>query len=128
MEVGLQLGLPVVKGVQQEMCIRDRALAIPVPPGGETMKPKFRKALAALLAVICALCLGRTALQLVQYRQGDETYAQAEELAGLPDLSDQMCIRDRAITLWKRLATPLRVRSQRIPRSPSTMRRMATAL
>ena len=53
------------------------------------MKPKFRKALAALLAVICALCLGRTALQLVQYRQGDETYAQAEELAGLPDLSDQ---------------------------------------
>ena len=51
------------------------------------MKPKFRKALAALLAVICALCLGRTALQLVQYRQGDETYAQAEELAGLPDLS-----------------------------------------
>lgn len=52
------------------------------------MKPNFRKALAALLAVICALCLGRTALQLVQYRQGDETYAQAEELAGLPDLSD----------------------------------------
>ena len=52
------------------------------------MKPKVRKALAALLAVICALCLGRTALQLVQYRQGDETYAQAEELAGLPDLSD----------------------------------------
>ena len=52
------------------------------------MKPKFRKALAALLAVICALCLGRTALQLVQYRQGDETYAQAEELAGLPNLSD----------------------------------------
>ena len=52
------------------------------------MKPKFRKALAALLAVVCAVCLGRTALQLVQYRQGDETYAQAEELAGLPDLSD----------------------------------------
>ena len=52
------------------------------------MKPNFRKALAALLAVICALCLGRTALQLVQYRQGDETYAQAQELAGLPDLSD----------------------------------------
>ena len=52
------------------------------------MKPKFRKALAALLAVVCALCLGRTALQLVQYRQGDETYAQAQELAGLPDLSD----------------------------------------
>lgn len=51
------------------------------------MKQKFRKALAALLAVICALCLGRTALQLVQYRQGDETYAQAEELAGLPDLT-----------------------------------------
>ena len=50
------------------------------------MKPKFRKALAALLAVVCALCLGRTALQLVQYRQGDETYAQAQELAGLPDL------------------------------------------
>ena len=52
------------------------------------MKPNFRKALTALLAVVCALCLGRTALQLVQYRQGDETYAQAEELAGLPDLSD----------------------------------------
>ena len=52
------------------------------------MKPNFRKALAALLAVICALCLGRTALQLVQYCQGDETYAQAQELAGLPDLSD----------------------------------------
>lgn len=52
------------------------------------MKPKFRKALAALLAVICAVCLGRTALQLVQYRQGDETYAQAQELAGLPDLPD----------------------------------------
>lgn len=52
------------------------------------MKPNFRKALAALLAVICAVCLGRTALQLVQYRQGDETYAQAQELAGLPDLSD----------------------------------------
>ena len=52
------------------------------------MTPKFRKALAALLAVVCAVCLGRTALQLVQYRQGDETYAQAEELAGLPDLSD----------------------------------------
>ena len=52
------------------------------------MKPKVRKALAALLAVICALCLGRTALQLVQYRQGDETYAQAQELAGLPDLPD----------------------------------------
>ena len=52
------------------------------------MKPNFRKAMTALLAVVCALCLGRTALQLVQYRQGDETYAQAEELAGLPDLSD----------------------------------------
>lgn len=52
------------------------------------MKPNFRKVLTALLAVVCALCLGRTALQLVQYRQGDETYAQAEELAGLPDLSD----------------------------------------
>lgn len=52
------------------------------------MKPKFRKALTALLAVVCALCLGRTALQLVQYRQGDETYAQAQELAGLPDLTD----------------------------------------
>lgn len=52
------------------------------------MKPNFRKALTALLAVVCALCLGRTALQLVQYRQGDETYAQAQELAGLPDLSD----------------------------------------
>ena len=52
------------------------------------MKPNFRKALTVLLAVVCALCLGRTALQLVQYRQGDETYAQAEELAGLPDLSD----------------------------------------
>ena len=52
------------------------------------MKPKFRKALTALLAVVCALCLGRTALQLVQYRQGDETYAQAQELAGLPDLPD----------------------------------------
>lgn len=50
------------------------------------MKPNFRKALTALLAVVCALCLGRTALQLVQYRQGDETYAQAQELAGLPDL------------------------------------------
>ena len=46
------------------------------------------KIVLCLLAVICALCLGRTALQLVQYRQGDETYAQAEELAGLPDLSD----------------------------------------
>lgn len=52
------------------------------------MKPNFRKAMTALLAVVCALCLGRTALQLVQYRQGDETYAQAQELAGLPDLSD----------------------------------------
>ena len=52
------------------------------------MKPNFRKALTALLAVVCALCLGRTALQLGQYRQGDETYAQAQELAGLPDLSD----------------------------------------
>ena len=52
------------------------------------MKPNFRKAMTALLAVVCALCLGRTALQLVQYRQGDETYAQAQELAGLPDLPD----------------------------------------
>ena len=52
------------------------------------MKPNFRKVLTALLAVVCALCLGRTALQLVQYRQGDETYAQAQELAGLPDLPD----------------------------------------
>ena len=52
------------------------------------MKPNFRKALTALLAVVCALCLGRTALQLVQYRQGDETYAQAQKLAGLPDLPD----------------------------------------
>ena len=52
------------------------------------MKPNFRKALTALLAVVCALCLGRTALQLVQYRQGDEAYAQAQELAGLPDLPD----------------------------------------
>ena len=52
------------------------------------MKPNFRKALTALLAVVCALGLGRTALQLVQYRQGDETYAQAQELAGLPDLPD----------------------------------------
>ena len=52
------------------------------------MKPNFRKALTALLAVVCALCLGRMALQLVQYRQGDETYAQAQELAGLPDLPD----------------------------------------
>jgi sortase B len=51
------------------------------------MKLPIRKLLVGILALVCIGCIIRVVYQLVEYRRGDETYAQAEALVDLPDLS-----------------------------------------
>ena len=51
------------------------------------MNPTVRKILLVLLAVICLGCAARVGYQIFQYDQGDKTYAEAEALVDLPDLS-----------------------------------------
>ena len=52
------------------------------------MKKKVRLALALVLAGVFAVSLGMLARELLQYRQGEETYDEAQELAVVPDLSE----------------------------------------
>ena len=52
------------------------------------MKPSLRIALKVLLALVFAVSIARVCYQFFQYRQGEEIYAQAEELVDLPDLTD----------------------------------------
>lgn len=49
---------------------------------------KVRKILIALLAVVFVGSAAVLIRQLIQYREGAETYSEAEELAGLPDFSE----------------------------------------
>lgn len=51
------------------------------------MNRTVRKVLVILLAIICIGCAAKVISQLIQYRQGDEIYAEAEALVDLPDLS-----------------------------------------
>ena len=51
------------------------------------MKNKLRLILILLLALICLGSTARIGYQHFQYNQGKETYAEAEQLAELPDLS-----------------------------------------
>jgi len=51
------------------------------------MNKKLRIALIFILALAFAASAGRMVYQGIQYKQGDETYAQAEALVQLPDLS-----------------------------------------
>ena len=51
------------------------------------MNPTVRKILLVLLAVICLGCAVKVGYQIFQYDQGDKTYAEAEALVDLPDLS-----------------------------------------
>lgn len=51
------------------------------------MKRKIRKILIAVLACVFAVSAAMLIRELLQYRQGEETYAEAEELAGIPDFS-----------------------------------------
>lgn len=51
------------------------------------MKKKVRIVITVILAAILALCVGMIIYKNVQYSEGAETYAEAEELAGLPDLT-----------------------------------------
>ena len=53
--------------------------------------PMNRKLRTALIAVLALAFLGSSAMLLykaLQYKEGDQDYAQAEELAGLPDLTE----------------------------------------
>lgn len=52
------------------------------------MNRKWKPVLIAALVLVFAGSVGMLIYQAVQYRQGEETYAEAEELADLPDLSD----------------------------------------
>jgi len=49
---------------------------------------RVRKILIALLAVVFVGSAAVLIRQLIQYREGAETYSEAEELAGLPDFSE----------------------------------------
>ena len=49
---------------------------------------KARKILIVLLAVVFVGSTGVLIRQLLQYREGAQTYSEAEELVGLPDFSD----------------------------------------
>lgn len=51
------------------------------------MKQKLRKGLLAVLAVIFIGSVGMLIHQGIQYKEGEETYAEAESLADLPDFS-----------------------------------------
>lgn len=50
---------------------------------------RVRKILIALLAVMFVGSAAVLIRQLIQYREGAETYSEAEELAGLPDFSEE---------------------------------------
>ncbi|MET0017765.1 class B sortase [Oscillibacter sp.] len=49
---------------------------------------RVRKILIALLAVVFVSSAAVLIRQMIQYREGEETYSEAEELAGLPDFSE----------------------------------------
>ena len=51
------------------------------------MNRTVRRALMVVLALVFAGCAAKVIDQMIQYRQGDETYAEAEALVDLPDLS-----------------------------------------
>jgi len=51
------------------------------------MKKKIRVILLVALGCLFAVSAGMLVRELVQYREGEETYAEAEELADLPDFS-----------------------------------------
>lgn len=48
------------------------------------MKGIFRKVLTVLLAVVLVVSLAKVGLQQLSYRKGDQDYAEAETLTGLP--------------------------------------------
>ena len=50
---------------------------------------KVRKTLIVLLAVVFLGSIGVLIRQLLQYREGAQTYSEAEELVGLPDFSEE---------------------------------------
>lgn len=52
------------------------------------MKKKTRWILIGLLSAVFLVSVGMLGYEALQYRQGEETYAEAEELAEVPDLSD----------------------------------------
>ena len=52
------------------------------------MNRKLRSGLIALLALICLGSGIKIALKVIEYQRGDEIYAEAEELVGLPDFTD----------------------------------------
>ena len=51
------------------------------------MKKKVRIALTVILALVFAVSIGVMIYRNVQYKEGEETYAEAETLADLPDLA-----------------------------------------
>jgi len=51
------------------------------------MNRKLRMALLIFFGAIFAVSMAMAIRQLAQYQEGDETYAEAEEMAGLPDLT-----------------------------------------
>ena len=51
------------------------------------MKKKVRIVITVILAAILVLCAGMIIYKNIQYSEGAETYAEAEKLAGLPDLT-----------------------------------------
>ena len=52
------------------------------------MKRSLRRVLLVLLALIFAGCCAKVVYQMIQYRQGDQVYAEAEALVQLPDFTD----------------------------------------
>lgn len=51
------------------------------------MNKTLRKILIAVLALAVAVCGGMLICRLAEYRQGEQTYSEAAELVGLPDLT-----------------------------------------
>ena len=52
------------------------------------MKKNIRVAVLALLALVFAASLGMMGYELLQYREGEEIYSEAQELVELPDFPD----------------------------------------
>lgn len=60
--------------------------------GGAEAVKNVRKMLIALLAVVFVGSVAVLLRQLIQYREGAATYSEAEELAGLPDFTEEAAV------------------------------------
>lgn len=66
-----------------------------------------RKILIALLAVVFVGSIAVLIRQLLQYREGAETYSEAEELAGLPDFSEEAAVPSASASTFASASAPV---------------------